>query len=188
MLVTSLTSVQGQNTYTLKSVSASVSGTSTLHAWESDVTKVDCKGVFEVSNNTLKTIRDVEVKIPVEGIKSKEGKIMDSKTYEAFKYEENPFILYKTKTAEVVAQGGTAIIKTKGNLTMAGTTREVELDGNWKLLANGDLEVDVSKSLKMTDYNMTPPTAVLGTIKVGDEVTIKIKLTLTASNISKSKS
>src|SRR6476659_4860113 len=87
LLTLSLKNLKAQEVYTVKSVKASILGTSTLHDWESDVTKIECTAHFKVENNRLKSIQNIHAKVLVKGIKSKEGKIMDNKTFDAFKYE-----------------------------------------------------------------------------------------------------
>ena len=168
-----------QEVYTVKSVKASVLGTSTLHAWESDVTKMECTAHFKVENNSLKSIQNIHAKVLVKGIKSKEGKIMDNKTFEAFKYENNPYILFDAENAQVNVTAGQAGVKAVGNLTMAGETKQIALEANSKLLPNGDIQIELSKTLNMLDYKMVPPTAMLGAIKVGEVVTVKLNIVLT---------
>ncbi|MEO8085965.1 MAG: YceI family protein [Bacteroidota bacterium] len=166
--------------FNLKTVKAYVEGTSTLHDWKSEITKIECKGTFQSFDKTLEAIKNVEVKIPVSGIISEEGKIMDDKTYEAFKSDKNPFITYAFSSAKVkIAKNRSVNIEASGNLTMAGSTRPVSLTANGKLLANGDLQLNISKKLKMTDFNMKPPTAIFGTIKTGDAITVNFDLVLT---------
>jgi polyisoprenoid-binding protein YceI len=66
--------------------------------------------------------------------------------------------------------------KPRGNLTISGVTKQVQLtfkatvDGT-KVTLTGETE------LKMTTYNVEPPTALLGTVKTGDALTIKYKVT-----------
>jgi hypothetical protein len=62
---------------------------------------------------------------------------------------------------------------------MNGATNKITLSISGKTLPGGDLQFTGSHSLKMTDYKMKPPTAMMGTIKVGDEVTVKFNLTIT---------
>jgi polyisoprenoid-binding protein YceI len=158
---------------------ASVEGSSTLHDWESQITELAGKGVFLVKSNVVTTIKTLELKIPVESIKSKEGKIMDNKTYDAFLYEKNPLItLTFTNTTVKTDPTKQVLISAPGFLTMAGTTKPVVLTVKGAVLANGDLQVFVSHKLKMTDFNMIPPKAVLGTIHVGDEITVKFDVIL----------
>jgi polyisoprenoid-binding protein YceI len=66
-----------------------------------------------------------------------------------------------------------------GTLTMAGTSQTVTLDVNSKVLASGVVQFTGKQALNMKDYKMDPPTAVMGTIKVGPEVTVNFDLTVT---------
>jgi polyisoprenoid-binding protein YceI len=75
---------------------------------------------------------------------------------------------------------GTALDAT-GYLTMAGTMKSVKLTGLVKVMENGDIQLSLSKKLKMTEFKMEQPTAMMGTITVGDEVAINFDLTLTPS-------
>lgn len=172
--------VQAQTIFLLKSVTASVNGSSSLHDWKSTITKIEFKGSLKTEGNALKSIKDVEIKIPVESIKSDEGKIMDHKTFEAFDSHKNPYIIYTLSNAQIKSDADQIIIiEASGKLTMSGTTRPITLTSKGKVLPNGDVQLSISKKLKMTDFKIVPPTAVLGTIKVGDEITVNFDLVLT---------
>jgi polyisoprenoid-binding protein YceI len=180
ILLSGIIEMQAQTNLSLKSIHASVKGTSTLHNWESKITKVDFKGASVSESNTLKAIENVEVKIAVKSIKSKEGKKMDEKTYEVFKSDKHPFIIYQFTDAKVKEDSEQSVtIEATGNLTMAGKTKLVSLTGNGKVLANGDLKITIEKKIKMSDFDMTPPTMFLGAINVGDEITVIFDMTLT---------
>lgn len=182
LLLFSYSSLQAQSNYTLKSIKATIQGSSSLHDWESDITKILFKGSLQSDGKVLKTIKDVELKVPVESIKSKEGRIMDNKTYDAFKFEKNPYIIYTFNLAQAKTDAGNVVsVEALGNLTMAGTTKPVKVEAKGKLLDNGDLQLSVSKKLKMTEFKMQPPTAMLGAIKVGDEVTVNFNFVLSPS-------
>ena len=165
---------QAQKPYSMKSYSMTVSGTSSLHDWTSDITKVEWMGKILVEGNKLKSAKDVMVKIPVTSIKSTKGKIMDEKTYEAFKSDKNPIILYKLIKPAASPTG----LNSTGVLSMAGVVRTVALASTVKVQTNGDVVITGSIKLNMRDYNMEPPTAVMGTIKVGEMVTINYTLVL----------
>ncbi len=165
--------------FSIKSAKAVVHGTSSLHDWESKVTKMEGKGAFKTKDNELVSIKDVEIKIAVKGIKSKEGKKMDDKTYETFKSDKNPYIIYTFSNAAVKVDASHAVtIEASGQLDMAGSTQPVSLLASGIELPNGDMQLSVSKKLKMTDFNMKPPVMMLGTIKVGDEITVKFDFVL----------
>jgi polyisoprenoid-binding protein YceI len=64
-----------------------------------------------------------------------------------------------------------------GTLEMAGTTQPIDLVASYKVLPNGDFQITGNKNVKMSEYKMTPPKAMMGTIKVGDEVNIRFDIT-----------
>ena len=170
---------QTSTDFSVKLNHASVEGTSTLHDWESQITELNGNGTFIVKNNVITAIKILELKIPIDGIKSKEGKTMDNKTYDAFLYETNPFItLTFTNTTVKTDPTKQVKISAPGYLTMAGTTKPVILIVKGAVLTNGDLQLFVTHKLKMTDYDMIPPKAVLGTIHVGDEITVNFDVIL----------
>jgi polyisoprenoid-binding protein YceI len=165
--------------FVLKSTKAIVKGSSSLHAWESNITQMEGKGAFETKDDELVAVKNVEIKIAVTGIKSKEGKKMDNKTYETFKSGQNPYIVYTLSNAVVKVNASNVVtIEASGKLTMAGNSQSVPLSLSGKKLPNGDLQLSVSKKLKMTDYKMEPPVMLLGTIKVGNEITVEFDFVL----------
>jgi polyisoprenoid-binding protein YceI len=179
LLALLLMSGVAQAPYKIKTSKMTVAGTSSLHEWESEVTQVEWTGSFDVENNMLKAIKDVTVKIPVTSIKSTKGKIMDNKTYDAFEYEKNPHILFRLTDAKITGTAANLVINANGTLTMKGVTKNITLTVTGKLLANGDLQLTGTRKLNMKDFMMEPPTAMMGAIKVGEEVTVKFDLTVT---------
>jgi polyisoprenoid-binding protein YceI len=170
-------------TFGVKTYKLTINGTSSLHEWESKVEKLDAKGSFAVTDNALTDIKDVVVKIPVTSIKSTKGKMMDNKTYDAFNHEKNPNIIFTLTNRKVNEANQT--LDVSGNLTMAGVTKAIDLSVKYKILPGGELQVSGSKKLNMLDYKMDPPTAMMGAIHVGDEVTVNFELVLSQTNIVK---
>jgi YceI-like domain len=175
-----IVTVQAQD-FVLKASKSTIQGTSSLHDWESTITKLEYKGNFAVENKLVKSIKSVEVTIPVVSIKSTKGKMMDNKTYDAFLYEKNPTITFLLTNSQLRPEGSGQAFDATGYLTMAGMMKTIKLTGLVKVLANGDVQLTLSKKLKMTDFKMEQPTAMMGTITVGDEVTLNFDLTLTPS-------
>lgn len=161
---------KAQTVLKVKPAKMTVQGSSTLHEWESDITKAEFKGDVKIENLQLKEIKSFEVKIPVTSIKSEKGKTMDNKTYEAFKSEKFPNIVFTLSAAKINANG---TLDAKGTLAMAGVSQPLDLQQvKYKVLAGGDVQITFSKKIKMTQWKMDPPTAVMGTIRVGEEVTV----------------
>jgi polyisoprenoid-binding protein YceI len=170
-----VSTASAQKPATLKSHKTTVSGTSTLHDWTSDVTKLTWKGALTVQGGKLTEVKDVVITIPVTSIKSTKGKTMDNKTYEAFKSDKNPSITYTITEASI--QGSK--VDTKGTLSMAGASKQITLSATLKVLPSGDVQFTGSHKIVMPEYKMDPPTAVMGTIKVGPDVTVNFDLTIT---------
>jgi polyisoprenoid-binding protein YceI len=164
----------------LKIFKVTIKGTSTMHDWESEVEKLECSASFKIEGNRLVDIKEVQIKIPVKSIKSEKGKMMDNKTFDAFNYEKHPSIIFLLNSEKINASNNT--IDLKGNLSMAGSTKPIDVVANYKVLSNGDLQITGSKKIKMTDFNMEPPTAMMRTIKVGDEVIISFDIVLSGTH------
>ena len=161
-------------TFSSQNTSIEINGTSNLHDWKSKTTQVKGRLMF-ADNDQLKTLN---VEIPVKSIKSGE-KLMDSKTYETLKADKNPNISFRmTDVAGLQRTGNTLQLTVNGNLSIAGTTKKVQLKASGKTNAGGIYTFTGSINLKMTDFGMKPPTALLGTMKVGDQVKLVFDVTL----------
>jgi polyisoprenoid-binding protein YceI len=169
-----------QDALQVKPNKMTVQGSSTIHDWESQTTKADVKGEFVVNNSQLKEVKNLEVKIPVESIKSTKGKMMDNKTYDAFNSQKNPYIIYSLNNARINEDG---TIEGNGTLTMAGVTKPMQVKAKYKILNNGDVQLVLTRSFKMTEFKMDPPTAMMGSIKVGDEVTVNFDVVVNSKLI-----
>ncbi len=150
-----------------------IKGTSTLHDWESSVEKTEA--ILVVNNLNDVDIETLNVKVEVLSIKSGK-KTMDKLTYKALKAEEHPIITFLFKKGEIVSESEKFInIKLMGDLTIAGITKNVTVITQINKLGN-TIVLKGSHKLKMTNFGITPPKALLGTIKTGDEITIEFNL------------
>lgn len=150
-----------------------VHGTSNVHDWDMKPTKV----TGELGLNGSKQISAIAIKVEVKSLKSGNG-IMDGKTYDAFNYKKNPYIVFLlTDASQVKLTNDDTEITLTGNLTFGGQTRKISIKTIGKITKSGDYQLKGSVPLKMTDYKMKPPTAMLGTMKTGDAVTVKFDVT-----------
>lgn len=146
-----------------------IKGTSTLHDWESIVEEFSVKADIEKGGMSVNSIADIVMTTPVKSIKSGKG-IMDRKTYDGLKEENFPTIIFKGQSKEIKEN----IITVIGDMTIAGVTKQIAITTT--LSANGnDLSFIGSKDLLMSDFGISPPVAVFGTIKTGDQITIEFK-------------
>ena len=152
-----------------KTSTMTIFGTTNVHDFKTKVEQI--KGELVVDNS--KKIQTLNVEVPVRSIKSGE-KGMDNKTYEAFNDKKYPTISFQLVDVSSLQIKGDDITATvTGNLTMAGTTKRISFKTSGKNTRPGAYEFKGSIPLKMTDYKMKPPTAMLGVMKVGDAITLK---------------
>ena len=155
-------------------------GTTNVHDFKTKVEQI--KGELVVSSS--KKVQSLNIEIPVRSIKSGE-KLMDNKTYEAFKDGKYPTISFQlTDVASLQISGDDINVIVNGNLTIAGVTKRISFKTTGKSLKPGAYEFKGSIPLKMTDFKMKPPTAMLGVMKVGDAITLKYDINLEWAQIN----
>jgi len=166
----------------IESSSVTIHGTSTLHEW--DVKGSTINGSIDANPELSRGMNaeswkkagdppaTVKVVIPVTSIHSESSK-MDSLMLKALKAKAFPEVRYEMTGATPAANSSN--VKTMGKLTIAGVTRDVAMDvtatreGDMRYVMTG------SSTIKMTDYGIKPPTALLGTIKSGDVVKVTFR-------------
>jgi polyisoprenoid-binding protein YceI len=169
----------GQKYYQLSNHYLVVKGTSNLHAWQSKSNEVRANGTIHVEAGTLKAINSLYVEIPVKSIKSEKGSIMDGKTYDALKADNFPNISFKVDRINGINKSGDGFdVNAACTLTIAGASRKIDMYVRAKVGADGSVTFSGSKKLLMTDYNIKPPTALMGTLTTGNEVEIAFQVTL----------
>ena len=148
-----------------------VAGTSTLHDWEFNVLKLTGSANLIFSANELTDIDEMSVSLNIESLKSNKSG-MDKNAYESLRKSEFPVIKYiHTRTDEITGNN----VISMGLLTIAGVTREVTMNVDYTGNGSQDINFNGILEIKMTDFGIDPPTALLGTIKTGDPVTIQFK-------------
>lgn len=152
-----------------QSSSLNVHGTSNVHDWDMKPTTIS--GILALNNS--KEISAIQIKIAVNSLKSKSS-IMDGKTYDAFDFKNNPNITFLlTDTVQEKLSENDQEVTLTGNLSLHGQTRKINIKAMAKITKSGDYQLKATVPLRMTDYKIKPPTAFMGTMKTGDEVTIK---------------
>lgn len=150
-----------------------VTGTSTLHDWE-EIAEQKSGSIALDNTGELPKISTLKFIVEAESLKSGKG-AMDKNTYKALDTKKYNQIVFEMKNVKSVSPVTSASNKYKvvatGNLTISGTTNTIDLPFN--LIINGDkVLLEGKKPLKMTDYNIEPPKALLGTITTGDEIEV----------------
>ena len=103
---------------------------------------------------------------------------MDKNTYKALNTDKNPNISFVLSSATVTPTADNNYkLNCIGKLTIAGITKQTELLATGKFNpADKTFTVSGSEKMKMTDYKVAPPKAMLGTITTGNDITILYNL------------
>ena len=181
-VIGSIELAQAQSTYKIqetKDINMKLSGTSTLHNWvmnAQNTTGVAQFGFKGDGDTQLTTLKSLTFSLIVTDLKSGE-KGLDKNAYKALKSDQYKDIDYKLTSAIIKpGSGGKYLIKTKGNLTIAGVTKEVDMDVYAVVNKDGSITCTGSDKLNMTDYSVKPPKFMLGAMKTGDAITLNYTL------------
>ncbi len=170
-----------------------IDGTSNLHSWSCKAEQlnaaidIDRAAAADLAGAPPKSLKRVEVKVPVKSIKCGHGG-MDDNLYKALKADDSPEVRYILATFDAVPGDAkdTFTLKTVGTLTVAGKENSVAMEIAATRLPDGTIKVTGEVPIKMTDYGIKPPTAIFGRLKTGDEVKVSFELTLGAKAIAAS--
>jgi polyisoprenoid-binding protein YceI len=167
-----------QTPFQAQSVTIKLNGTSNLHDWVMNSAKGTSQAVFVVDgSDKVSSITKLNFVMPVKSLKS-EHTGMDNNTYKALKEGDYKDISFVGTNAHITSIGNNSYqIKCTGKLTIAGTTKETELVATGKYNpADKSLTVTGVQKFNMTEFGVKPPTALLGSIKTGDAVSITYTL------------
>lgn len=149
-----------------------VEGGSTVRNWscqaEEFTSALNSTGASDISA----LIDGAVITIPVGRLECGNG-TMNDHMRKALKTGQNPNIEFRMKSYRITADQAVM----QGTLTMAGVTKHVEIAGFAK--PEGSLiRVKGSKQLTMSQWGVRPPSLMLGTMKVKDDVTVGFDVTL----------
>jgi len=164
--------VNAQKNHTLDPKSTfSVAGTSTMHDWEMKSTgKTTGNSNLTVTDNKLAAITTISIVLPAESIKSEKTK-MDKIAYETLKTDKAKNITYTLKSAEKVNE---TTWNLTGTYTIAGVSKLLKTQVKTTVI-NGVVTLEGTQKIKFAEFGMKSPTAMLGAIKTGEDLTLKFK-------------
>lgn len=149
-----------------------IKGTSSLHDWEMISKTFKGSLLIDKADEEGIDIKDINITVGVTTLISGK-KVMDKKCYNALKSDEHPNIIYKFKSIEqiILKASNTYSAKIIGTLNVAGKSRLQEIPV--QIIINDDnINIRGEKEVKMSDFDVEPPKALLGTLKTGNDITI----------------
>jgi polyisoprenoid-binding protein YceI len=174
--------IKAQSLYKInasKDIDMKLSGTSTLHKWTMDAKTFSGDATFNFKAAELSSVKALTFALAVADLKGSENGL-NKNAYKALKSNQYKDITYKLVSATITSGGADKyLIRSHGNLTIAGVTKEIVMDVHFKVNKDGTITCTGSEKLNMTDYAVKPPTFMLGAMKTGDSITLDFKLTYT---------
>jgi hypothetical protein len=162
-----------------KGIDMKLSGTSTMHNWTMDAKTFSGQAEFGFkpgNANQLNSLKGLTFSLVVQNLKSGESGL-DKNAYKALKSGQYKDIEYKLLSATIMpGKENKYLIKTQGNLSIAGVTKQVSMDVYCTVNQDASITCTGSDKLEMTDYKVKPPTFMLGAMKTGDAITLNYTL------------
>uniref|UniRef100_UPI0030C7D1C2 YceI family protein n=1 Tax=Yeosuana marina TaxID=1565536 RepID=UPI0030C7D1C2 len=172
LLTVTFNLTQAQEFKLLKEESSlKIMGTSSIHDWH-EVAE-DQSGKINFNNLETGQIEKININIVAESLKSgKRG--MDKNTYKALKTDKYKTISFQlTEVKNTVSKdNGIFDVNAIGDLTIAGVKKTISLDFTLSV-TDSKIKLTGEKKIKMTEFNIEPPTALFVTITTGDEITVE---------------
>ncbi len=168
----SLPAIAQQNFQLSSKQEFTVAGTSSLHDWEMTSYDGTGKAIIELDGPSIKAITLLKVQLPANSLKSGKS-AMDKNAYEALNAGKHPNLIFEL--TEVVSISGQSI-RANGKLTIAGTSKTITLNVNYRSTTNS-IVFSGEFPISFSQFDLKAPTAVFGTIKTGNDLNISFETT-----------
>jgi polyisoprenoid-binding protein YceI len=150
-----------------------VFGSSNLHGWKIDANTQN--GSIRFNSFETCEIEHLSLAVLTESLESVKPAITASasEALKSDKYKSILFTLVEVKNVDAKGNGVFAL-QTLGDLVIAGTKKRVPLNFTVTIFDNSVKLVGNTK-LKMTDFNIIPPSGMLGTVQAKDDIILRFE-------------
>jgi len=151
----------------------SVFGTSTLHDWKLNAETVEGSAVFKMKGKTINEITSLSIEVPVAQMKSGLDAI-DSHMRTAMTANNSSVVTFIMKEVTKLSPNsiGGYTVQADGNIMIIKNAKPVSLQATIEIKDNGNIRIFGETHVNMTDYEVEPPQAEMGSIKTEDEVQV----------------
>ena len=170
-----------------------IDGTSNVKDW--DVAGEDVRGRIELPplpdgpaaalpERFLAVTPAAQIRIPVRSLTG-ESRGMDRRMRSSLEADDHPMITFNLKELHPPQEReepaelpeGAVRFLAEGELTIAGATKTVRVPTTVTPAEDGGVRIEGRLALKMSDFGIDPPRALLGALRTGDEVTVSVTWT-----------
>jgi polyisoprenoid-binding protein YceI len=174
-------------TLTLTNSEMKIEGTSNVIDWDANVNVMNVSLLmnntenFSLASLTPDSFNSLTIQMPVKDIVS-DTRGLTGNIQKYLKIDQHPAIRFELDKIESIQSsnqdGADMLITANGFVTAAGVSSPVTMQVLAKQNANGTITFFGEQSLKMTSFNIDPPTAVMGTVRARDDFKVIYNLTL----------
>jgi polyisoprenoid-binding protein YceI len=152
-----------------------VDGTSNKNDWTVKATKLSGFVILTTKEGAPAELTG-SFTVDARSMVSEHGVIMDRLMANALKSTEYPAITYELVSATYSRTATGTSIAARGRVTIAGTTKELEQTVILERQPDGAVHYTGSQPLLMSDFGITPPTAMFGALRTGNKVVVHVDL------------
>jgi hypothetical protein len=160
-----------------------IEGTSTVRAFRCTADSIEARvattgpGAVGALMTGAKAVLGAELRVPVARLECRNG-TMNAHMLKALKAAEHPVITFTVSSYETRKQGDAAEGSATGELVLGGVRKTITVVGAVSATPEGVLRIAGAHTLKMTEYGLKPPSLMMGTMKVREQVTVGFDLQL----------
>ena len=172
LIITSGSLIAQQTLRMQNGSTATVEGTSTLHDWEMNSEEVKGEVVLEREGNRISSFDRIEVNIKAESLKS-DSRRMNNNAYSALNVDRHPEIRFRGSDVREITDTHLTV---NGTLTISGTSKPATIEAAYSI-NGGRINFKGQYDISFSEFNISAPTAMMGTIRTGDDLTVKFDVT-----------
>jgi hypothetical protein len=162
-----------QRNYNVARAIFEVAGTSNVHDWVMKSTEGNGTVNLTITDSKITDINSLNITLLAESLKSSKTS-MDDVAYESLDTKTYKNIKYVLKSASKINETTWNLI---GTYTIAGTSKDYRTQVSI-IANNGTFILKGSNQITFADFGMSPPTAALGVVRAGKELTLIFNITL----------
>lgn len=178
--LTTTADVEAQQSYTFDKDNSKIHmyGSSNARDWDAAIEITDVSITLSDENPGENWIESLSFNMPVSEIDS-DSRRLNNNIHDYLKIDDYPNLSFELIQITDISEDGSGYqITADGNLTVAGVERTVTLTADAIVNGDGSIQIKGSYDTLMTEFDIDPPTAMLGSIRAEDEVEIVFDVTL----------
>jgi len=152
-----------------------IDGSTSVNTFTCEAGDLAGDALFYEADSLGAGLSDAEVAIPVSEFDCGKAR-MNRDLHEALKAEDHPLIRFRLTDLMPAEDAGNRKFRVRGMMDIAGESRSVQLDLDGERLSDNTWRATGGVALRMSDFGIDPPTALLGLIQAHDDISVRFDL------------